>query len=388
MLATHCIAHRLALGTGAAADQIRYLVKFQDVLNSMFKYFDNSPKNMYRLEAIQTVLATSQTHLQQVFHTRWLSFEGSVQAVVNNYPAVVSVFLEDKSAKALAMHKPITTFKFLYVAHYLADVLKQLSILCKAYQRSDIDFTEVNPLLLSTVEVLEVLRSESGCNISRFLSQPSLDSSGLCTFDFQGHIIRDGAQQRSEAASACFQFVSIVIDNLKARFTEEGDAAILGALTKLFDPSLYGFQSVSPVLSEASDVVADYLSSCGLGSELDLNQELSSFISYAGVQVVRNGKVYCCVKDLVQLALRFKSTYPSVAVAAERLLVSPVSTVDCERGFSKMNLIKTDIRNKLNINNLQNILRISMHDSDEYSFKFEEAFSKWAAKKARHVTFS
>jgi hypothetical protein len=57
----------------------------------------------------------------------------------------------------------------------------------------------------------------------------------------------------------------------------------------LFDPSLYGFQSVSPVLSEASDVVADYLSSCGLGSELDLNQELSSFISYAGVQVVRNG---------------------------------------------------------------------------------------------------
>ena len=236
---------------------------------------------------------------------------------------------------------------------------------------------------------MEVLRSESGCNISRFLSQvpsqPSLDSSGLCTFDFQGHTIRDGAQQRSEAASACSQFVSIVIDNLKARFTEEGDAAILGALTKLFDPSLYGFQSVSPVLSEASDVVADYLSSCGLGSELDLNQELSSFISYAGVQVVRNGKVYCCVKDLVQLALRFKSTYPSVAVAAERLLVSPVSTVDCERGFSKMNLIKTDIRNKLNINNLQNIMRISMHDSDEHSFKFEEAFSKWAAKKARRI---
>ena len=52
----------------------------------------------------------------------------------------------------------------------------------------------------------------------------------------------------------------------------------------MFDPSLYGFQSVSPVLSEASDVV-DYLSSCGLGSEFDLNQELSSFFSYAGVQV-------------------------------------------------------------------------------------------------------
>ena len=197
VLATHCIAHRLALGTGAAADQIRYLVKFQD--------------NMYRLEAIQTVLAASQTRLQQVFHTRWLSFEGSVEAVVDKYPAVVNVFLEDKSTKPLAMRKPITTFKCLYVAHYLADVLKQLSVLCKAYQRSDIDFTEVKPLLLSTVEVLEGLRS----GLSQFPSQPSLDSSGLCTFVFQGHTIRDGAQQRSEAASACSQFVSIVNDNLK-----------------------------------------------------------------------------------------------------------------------------------------------------------------------------
>ena len=41
--------------------------------------------------------------------------------------------------------------------------------MCKAYQRSDIDFTEVN-LLLSTVEVLEGLKSESGPNTSPFLS--------------------------------------------------------------------------------------------------------------------------------------------------------------------------------------------------------------------------
>ena len=53
-LATHCIAHMLVLGTGAAVDQIRCLVKFQDVLNSMLKYFDTSPKNMHRLEAIQS----------------------------------------------------------------------------------------------------------------------------------------------------------------------------------------------------------------------------------------------------------------------------------------------------------------------------------------------
>lgn len=67
-----------------------------------------------------------------------------MQAVVDNDTALVSVFLEDNSAKALAMHKPNTTYKFLYTSHYLADVLRHLAILCKAYLRSDIDFTELN----------------------------------------------------------------------------------------------------------------------------------------------------------------------------------------------------------------------------------------------------
>jgi len=204
LLTTHCIAHRLALACGAAADKVRYLVKFQDILNSMFKYFDNSPKNMSRLEAIQAVLENRQSsRLKQVFHTRWLSFEGSVQSVVDNYSSVVSVFLEDNCPKALSLHKPITTFKFLYIAHFLADILPHLAILCKSFQMSQIDFTGVNPLLQSTVQVIEKLSDRSGQILCKFVSQvpssPEVDSTGLLTFEFQGHIIRDGINQRSEA---------------------------------------------------------------------------------------------------------------------------------------------------------------------------------------------
>ncbi|XP_048763590.2 zinc finger protein 862-like [Ostrea edulis] len=385
LLATHCIAHRLALGTGNAADKVRYLVKFQDVINSMYKYFAYSPKNMSRLEGIQAVLKDSKTRLQQVFHTRWLTFEGSVQAVVDNYSSLVSVFLEDNYAKALAMHKPITTYKFLYTAHYLADVLRHLAILCKSYQRSDIDFTEVNPLLLSTVEVLEGLRSGSGGNLSQFLNQvpetPEVDSVGLCTFEFKGHNIRDSAQQRSEASSACSQFVGLVIDNLRSRFTEEGDATVLRALTQLFDPSFYS-QSDSFVLSEASSVVSDYLSSCGVGSKSDVEAELVNFQGYAKIQVAKNPHVYLGVRDLLQLSIRSKSTYPALAVAAERLLVAPVSTVDCERGFSKMNIIKTDLRNKLCIETLKNLMRLSLFTEP---LDCGTAFDKWASTKARRI---
>ena len=107
------------------------MIKFQESLNSMFKYFDNAPKNMARLESIQWVLDKARsacgTRLQQVFHSRWLIFDGAVQSGLNNYSSLISVFLEDGSSKALAMHKPISSVKFLYVLFCLADVLKQLS---------------------------------------------------------------------------------------------------------------------------------------------------------------------------------------------------------------------------------------------------------------------
>ena len=121
-------------------------------------------------------------------------------------------------------------------------------------------------LLLSTVEVLEGLKPCSGCNVSRFLAQvpdtPVFDSVGMCLFEYKGQTIRDSAQQRSGASSACSQFVIYDIDNLRSRFTEEGDASVLRALTQLFDPSLYT-QSSCAILLKVSTLVSEYLSSCG-----------------------------------------------------------------------------------------------------------------------------
>ncbi|KAJ8300535.1 hypothetical protein KUTeg_022054 [Tegillarca granosa] len=296
LLATHCIAHRLALGTGSAADQVRYFVKFQEVISGIYKYFAYSPRNMARLEVIQGVLSGNGTRVKQVFHTRWLSFEGSVQAHVTNYPSL-----------------------FLYVAHFLADILTQLAILCKSYQRSDIDFTEVNPLLHSTVEVIEDLANTcSGSNITTFLadvpSEPSIDSAGLCAFEYKGHTIRDGATPRSEAVSACQSFVRNVVMHLRDRFTEEDDAVILGALTKLFDPTMFSSQQD---LWDTVDTVVSYLTSWGQGSVSTLTQEVKSFMAFARVQVLQNVKVFSCVRDLIQLAVRCKSKYPLVWLLKE-----------------------------------------------------------------------
>ena len=213
ILATHCIAQLLALRSGGAADKIPYLVKFQGLLNDIFKFFRNSGENTASLKAIQSIVdQTSRSKkFKEVFHTRWLSFDGALQALLQNYSSLVSLFLEETSGKALSLHKPITCYKFLYVAHYLADVMDHLSRLSKMNQRSDLDFTDVNPMLEATIETIqELMETKTGATPKKFLASapatPTVDDDGHTTFQFGFHTVRDGPQQRKEALSACDSF--------------------------------------------------------------------------------------------------------------------------------------------------------------------------------------
>ncbi|XP_052223995.1 uncharacterized protein LOC127839652 [Dreissena polymorpha] len=236
LLATHCIAHRLALSCCSGADVIPFLVKVQEILNSVYKYFSLSPKNTAMLEAIQKI-TPGQAVLQQV---------------------------------------PV---------------------------------------------------------------EPRTGDDGLETFEFQGHTIRDSSKQRQEAVSICDSFSAGIIRSMNDRFADNHDAGVLTSLSILFNPAIAKDSKVKHV-----DVVAEYL--CSVGFEGCL-ESLGMFMNFMQSLVDSGNKIVGNSRDSANLAIKKKDVYPAAAEAAERLLVAPVSTVDCERGFSKQNLIKTCLRNRL-----------------------------------------
>ena len=380
IVSTHCIAHRLALSCGGAADKIPYLVKFQGLLNDIFKYFRNSGKNSASLKAIQSIVeqANNCKKFKEVFHTRWLSFDGSLQALLQNYNSRVSLFLEESSGKALALYKPITSY--LYVAHYLADVMEHLSRLSKMYQKSDLDFTDVNPLLEATIDTIKELKElKSGATMKKFLSAapttPTVDGDGLTTFEFGPHTIRDGRQQRKEAVSACDSFTDLMIQNLQDRFSATEDATTLTSLTRLFSP-------VIKVDEKDEDIQT---MSAYLKVKETCTEEMKSFLRFVVKKIENGHQTLQTTKDVAQYGAKHEDQYPNVAAATKRLLVAPVSTVDCERGFSRQNHIKTAIRNRINIDNLDNLMMMSIEGPDRKKFNFQKAFQKWASKCERKI---
>ncbi|PKY51658.1 hypothetical protein RhiirA4_468825 [Rhizophagus irregularis] len=63
----------------------------------------------------------------------------------------------------------------------------------------------------------------------------------------------------------------------------------------------------------------------------------------------------------------------------------PFSSVDCERGFSKQNLIKTDLRNSLNIETLHFLMMVGLEEKDLFEFDFTRAIQIWNNECKRRI---
>ena len=68
--------------------------------------------------------------------------------------------------------------------------------------------------------------------------------------------------------------------------------------------------------------------------------------------------------------------FPEFSKLCVLALIIPLSSVDCERGFSLMNIIKTDLRAHMNSTTLCALMRIALGVA-EADFPFEDAADWW-----------
>ena len=64
----------------------------------------------------------------------------------------------------------------------------------------------------------------------------------------------------------------------------------------------------------------------------------------------------------------------------------PLSSVECERVFSNVGIIKNELRNRLDHITLDELLMISRNREDMKDFNLQEAFKSWQSEKNRYFT--
>lgn len=82
----------------------------------------------------------------------------------------------------------------------------------------------------------------------------------------------------------------------------------------------------------------------------------------------------------------FSFNYPITTIILKIALIIPLSNAHVERIFSQQNLIKSKLRNQMNIDTLNSHLMILLNGPEIEDFDFEKAHEHWVNKKSRKIS--
>ena len=400
IISVHCICHRLALATGQASTDIKYLKRMKEYLLALWKYFHYSPVRSNHLKSMQQVMESPELKVLKAVDTRWLSHKAAVSALLRSLASVFVTLQQETDPTAVGLRKVLAHYNFFGSLLLLDDVLSAVNRLSLAFQRTVVDLTIISPLLDSALLTLEKLKQEPAADfetrvkklvdrttteVSKLRCSPELEAeqedSEPDSDEFELVHIQHNEPAQFEVL-VCQAFIAKVITNLQERFPQ---VDLLESFT-IFDPS--GLLGQDFLALDKLKILLDHYSEDNvLGIDRDACiREYAEFST-----LIKSHTTFSLCKSLQDLAREFLSRdslcelFPCVSKLIVRALVLPVCTADCERCFSTMKCIKTDLRNRMNTATLDKLLRIRIEGPDMGKFNFKEAVTRWKDKKNRRL---
>ena len=166
---------------------------------------------------------------------------------------------------------------------------------------------------------------------------------------------------------------------MKTRFLDDSDQNILSALSVIFDPASYSEnqEDLGDHGTAATDLLENSFAMI-LPKDAQCSTEFDHFkrVVHRNVQYVAKN-----LPDLCKLLLqKHKDTYPGISALVCIALTTLVSSVDCESGFSRQNLIKNRTRNCLKDISLHKLMTCSIEalQSRDPSWCVHHTDGQWA----------
>ena len=340
----HCMSHKLELLAHKVAEDINHISHVRQFIDTLYAYFFQSPKNLRDLQLSAAQLQKEVLKIGRIFDVRWLSSSyRSINALWKSLPTLCK-FFEDKSldmsvaskdrAKASGMYKKMHTWQFSFDLALLRDALEILKNLSLFLQRRDASILNARSYIDVAMKSIAALKEVDGLSLSEI------------TFEYQkdGTVFGMKIEPPTDKEKSNFnimrgQFLQGLVDNMKQRFPDEDLLAAGAAL----DPDSWPQDDVEKVFFGDREVL-----------------RLAKLCGINGASVVDEFRHY---KQNV------KKVGPMLKQLIHRIQLLPVSSAECERGFSSMNLDDTSVRNRLQIPTLAALIFIKVNGPTETDFQ-------------------
>lgn len=389
MLSMHCVAHKLALASENAASAVSYCQQHNSVLRGLYNFFHTSPNHYSVLKSMMEILDDPVIHIQQVHTVRWLTMYKAVEAVRKCYSSLLSTLstLGDNDVVAKGLYNSVRSYKFIVFTHFLCDILSTLTYLSCFFQQDNLDFSQVQSAVEGTITNIKetYLDSDStvgGDNLTMILEH--LQNPLI----FEDHQLKKKSSDEQECFSTIRMFATTVVNNIEERFPN----LPIWSSFKIFDPLSYPSKATE-LRVFGNDNMKILMNHFGQAKIVDGNEfpeivnpsdfqrewpifKRSVFDNYRGLSF----------KELAKEIITKRSTsFPTISKILKFIVVLPMSSVPCERGFSQHNRIRTKLRQQLTVQTVKSLMFVAVNGPDPEILDYTKPLQMWKNRRIRHI---
>lgn len=362
----HCVAHREDLGIDDAWKDVPLMRDVETFLRTVYSTFSRSTVKRGKLEELAKILDEDSLSFRPLNEVRWLSRDQAVNAVLRNYTVLEEYCKRESSDNrdpvANYCYKKLTDSKFKFTLTALGDVLGELAHLCLSFQKRNLTVMEGHCFARAKIEKLR----------SQYLTGEKVIKWSDRVKEAMRALSADG---RDTGEIICF--IRNLCDHLDARFPEdelkEWSALDIEALSS--DISFeYGAADIATLAKKYEAILHQP------HSVEAINGEYAEF-KYIMRQKLKQGSI-STFSDMVAATLKCEEL-KHVSQLVDICATFQASSADCERGFSLMNRIKTASRNRLEMDHLDQLMRIKSKLQADEAINLDNVYNHWRREKDR-----
>ena len=182
MINIHCMAHRLALCTSQAANQVEKMEKYRQLLTDLYYYFSKSAKRVAGQKAIQGILENPQLKITEKHSVRWFAFYSALETVYRSWDTLVTYFANHKNdAKAVGFLKKLAQVE---------------NVANSIFQKEDLDVSITQACISTTLSEIAKVNEGSGYYTKKLDESLKQDESGKWHMGAGGHEISYSETQK------------------------------------------------------------------------------------------------------------------------------------------------------------------------------------------------
>jgi hypothetical protein len=361
ILLWHCMCHRVELAVGDSVAAVSSVNHVKSFLDKLYSLYSQSPQMVRELEEVACDLECQLNRIGRVLDVRWAaSSHRTLQAIWKNYPALHKHFEQcsvDPSKKSnhsmfKGLLNTLSSASFVHSLAILLDALSEVAMFSQYLQKDDATLASSYGVLRQTIRALRNQKEGLAGDASIELGDGKT---------FRGVEIKADSKPQLNKS----QFLQALMDNLSSRL--ECTVASNRSATADSQHRDELIQLLDEIDMLNSDKWPSYVESPWPAGEEKLRKLCS-----------RLNKAYLPVQKAFRNFIDDSSTVPAeIKDLQSCILAYPVSSSDCERGFSTMNLICTKQRNRLLVANISDLLFVSLVGPPVHEFNPEPYVKEW-----------